>query len=224
MAISPFTIDFIEFFKELSANNNRDWFNKHKSRYKSNVEEPFRAFTEMMIGKMHTVQDGLEDLTAKECVFRIYRDVRFSKDKRPYKTHMSALIGPGGRKDRTNPGMYIQFSAEDARLYSGAHMLDKNQLEAIRTAIVRDSAGFKKAYREKKFVDTFGAILGEKNKRLPKGFAEVAADEPLLFNKSFYYFKKWPAEAILNDSFPKELMATYQCAAPMNKFLFEAMQ
>ncbi len=223
MAKTPFSQDFIDFFKELSANNNRDWFNANKARFKSNVEAPFTTFVSHMIIQMQKVQAGLDGLAAKDCVFRIYRDVRFSKDKSPYKTHMAALIGPGGRKDKTSPGMYLQFSAEDVRLYSGAHMLEKADLTAVRTAIMNDSKGFERAYSNKKFVDTFGEILGEKNKRLPPAFATAAEREPLLFNKSFYYFRKWPSGEILKDDFPKTLISTYQAAAPLNKFLFEAM-
>ena len=224
MAASHFSNDFINFFKELSANNNREWFNANKERFKSNVEAPFKDFVQVMIQQMQKLQGGLDGLEAKDCVFRIYRDVRFSKDKSPYKTHMAALIGPGGRKDKTSPGMYLQFSAEDVRLYSGAHMLEKKDLEAVRHAIVDDLQGFRKAYTNKKFVQTFGEIHGEKNKRLHAPFAEAAEKEPLLFNKSFYYFKKWSSKEILQDDFPQTLVATYRAAAPMNEFLFRAMQ
>ena len=224
MASSPFNKDFIKFFIELSANNNRDWFNTNKARYKTNVEEPFKDFIAIMIRQMQKVQDGLDGLEAKDCVFRIYRDVRFAKDKAPYKTHMAALIGPGGRKDKTSPGMYLQLSAEDARLYSGAHMLDKNQLEAVRTAIVSDLMGFKKAYSGKKFAETFGEIHGEKNKRLNTTFAQAAEEEPLLYNKSFYYFKKWPAKEILKDDFSRSLISAYNAAKPVNEFLFRALK
>lgn len=224
MATSPFTQDFINFFKELSTHNNREWFAANKTRFKNNVEQPLKDFAGMMITQMQRIQEGLEGLEAKDCVFRIYRDVRFSKDKSPYKTHMAALIGPGGRKDKTTPAMYIQLSAEDVRLYSGAHMLEKDQLLAVRSAIMRDPKGFKKAYSSKKFVETFGEILGEKNKRLTAPFAEGAKQEPLLFNKNFYYLKKWPAKEILRDDFSKTLLTAYKAAAPVNKFLFEAIK
>ncbi len=224
MAKSHFTKDFIAFFEELAANNNRDWFQANRKRFKENIEQPFKDFTTEMINLLKKVQPGLDSLEAKDCVFRIYRDVRFSADKTPYKTHMATLIGPGGRKDKTSPGMYIQLGAEDARLYSGAHMLDKNQLTSVRTAIVNDLKGFKKARSHKKFIDTFGEIHGDKNKRLPSEFAEHADKEPLLFNKSFYYFKKWPTSEILKDDFTRTLLTTYKAAQPVNKFLFEAIQ
>ncbi|MDH3648429.1 MAG: DUF2461 domain-containing protein [Saprospiraceae bacterium] len=218
-----FSKDFIQFFKDLSANNNRDWFKENKARFDNSVQDPFNAFVQDMLHKMTKNNPALEHIQAKDCIFRIYRDTRFSKDKTPYKTHMSALIGPGGRKDKTHPGMYIQLSAEDARLYSGAHMLDKDQLQAIRMAISRDLKGFSKAIGGKKFKDTFGEIQGEKNKRLNPPFAELAEKQPLLFNKSFYYYKKWPANQTLKDSFAKDLTDAYKAAKPVNDFLFRAL-
>ena len=224
MSAYPLTPDFLTFLSELSDNNNRDWFNQNKKRFKSNVEQPFKDFVSIMIGHLQKELSGLDHLEAKDCVFRIYRDVRFSADKSPYKTHMAALISPGGRKDKTNPGMYLQVSANDARMYSGAHMLDKDQLLAIRMAIIQDLSGFKKARTNKRFSETFGEIHGEKNKRLSPPFSEFADQEPLLFNKSFYYFKKWNPEEILNEEFPNTLIQTFKAAKPVNDFLFSALQ
>jgi uncharacterized protein (TIGR02453 family) len=224
MPTAHFSPDFLAFFQELSKNNNRDWFNENKKRFKTNVEQPFKDFVSAMIDQLQPVIAGLDQIEAKDCVFRIYRDVRFSADKSPYKTHMSALIGPGGRKDKTHPGMYLQISAEDARMYSGAHMLEKDQLSAIRNAIINDLSGFKKARNNKTFISTFGEIHGEKNKRLNSPFVEVADQEPLLFNKSFYYFKKWNPDEILKDEFPNTLITTYQAAKPVNDFLFAALR
>lgn len=218
-----FTKDFIQFLKDLAANNDREWFNANKKRFIESVQDPFNAFVEDMLGKMTKSNPALEHVQAKDCVFRIYRDTRFSKDKTPYKTHMAALIGPGGRKDKTHPGMYIQLSAEDARMYSGAHMLDKNQLQAIREAIANDLKGFSKAISNKKFVATFGEVRGEKNKRLNPPFAELVDQQPLLYNKSFYYFKKWPPTQILKESFSKDLIDAYKSAQPVNDFLFKAL-
>ena len=224
MAATPFSKDFITFLQELSANNNRDWFNANKDRFKANVEAPFHEFVNLMINRLESIQDNLQGLTSKQCVFRIYRDVRFSKDKSPYKTHMAALIGPDGRKDRNNPGMYLHFGGENVEMYSGVYMPDKSQLEAIRSAIAADPSGFKKLYSAKKFIETFGSVQGDKNKRLNKPFSELAEQEPLLFNKSFYYCKKWPAKSILDKDFDKTLLKTYKVAQPMNAFLIDALK
>src|SRR5690349_21535517 len=87
----------VEFLKQLSKNNNRDWFEANKEKYlsaKANID----GFVEDVIKAFSSFQKDLSGLKAKDCVFRIYRDVRFSKDKRPYKTNMGASINPGGKK------------------------------------------------------------------------------------------------------------------------------
>ncbi len=215
--------DYLAFLKELAANNNREWFNANKQRFKEDVEAPFHALVNEIIAELSKKDPRLEDIDSKACVFRIYRDVRFSKNKDPYKTHMSALISAGGRKDKTTPGLYLHSSPEDVRLYSGAHMLDPKQLTAVRTAILNDPSGFKAAYSDTTFVETFGEIRGDKNKRLNAPFKEAAEQEPLLFNKSFYYFTKWPAKKVQEEGFVETLLTAFAAAKPVNDFLFQAL-
>ena len=112
-----FDTEFIAFLQELTINNNKEWFQENRERYKINVEKPFKTFVADFIGGLQPYIPNL-NVEAKDCVFRIYKDVRFSKDKTPYKNHVSAMISTGGRKNKTIPGAYIQFSAEDIRLYS----------------------------------------------------------------------------------------------------------
>ena len=221
--MNPLTPAFVNFLQELSANNNRDWFNHEKKRFKADVEAPFHAFVAEMIARMDAIRSGLDLITPKDCIFRIYRDTRFSKDKTPYKTHMAALIGPGGRKEMAKPSMYIQLSGEDARLYSGVYKPDKSQLYAIRQAIVRNPLGFQKAYSDKDFQAAFGKIQGDKNKRLPAEFREAAEQEPLLFNKGFYYYHIWSTEQMLKQDFHDELMRTFAAADKVNDFLIDAL-
>lgn len=219
-----FDADYLKFLRELPANNNRDWFNENKSRFKTHVEGPFHDFVNELIKKVSPLMEGLEEIDSKHCVFRIYRDVRFSKDKSPYKSHMSALITPSGRKGMSDPGLYLESSGEHLRLYSGAYQLDKEALERVRTAIMKNEKQFAKLITNKKFVDTFGEIRGEKNKRIPKEFREAADHQPLLFNKNFYFFREWPAEKILEANLIKDLLSTYKVAQPVNEFLFSAIK
>lgn len=220
--MSHFTNDYLKFLRELSVNNNRDWFAENKARFKANVEAPFHAFVEDLIQELSKVEKDLDHVTSKECVFRIYKDVRFSKDKTPYKDHMSALISPAGRKGMDMPGLYLQSSATDVRMYGGAHKLEKDHLAAVRTAIAADMKGFRKLIQAKPFVSNFEEIRGEKNKRLPDPFAGLSEKEPLLFNKSFYFFKKWPAKEILKEDFIPTLVKTYLAGKPVSDFLMRA--
>jgi uncharacterized protein (TIGR02453 family) len=215
--------DFLQFLRELSTNNNRDWFNNNKKRYEDNVKKPFEAFIEVMIDEMQKLDRNIL-ITPKDAIFRIYRDTRFSKDKTPYKTQMSAIVSRGGRKNKSTPGLYIQFSDEDARVYSGAYELDKNALQNVREAIASDLNGFNVLINDRKFKNKFGKIQGEKNKRLPKEFQEVALKQPLIANKQFYYFAKFEPELIFDPNLPKIMMDHFKVAQPLGNFIWEASQ
>ncbi len=218
-----FNQDFIDFFKELSNNNNRDWFNENKQRYIESVKDPFYFFIEELIHEIHD-DDKSINITPKEAIFRIYKDVRFSKDKLPYKTTASAIISPGGRKDFTTPGYYIEMDANGIRLYGGAHFLDKTQLQNLREHIASNLDEFKKLQNENKFKKKFGTILGEQNKRIPKEFKEVAEIEPLIANKQFYYRIDLSTKKILSNTLIDSLMKLYAVGKPINQFLVNGIR
>ena len=92
-----FEKDFLEFFKELEKNNNKDWFDANRKRYEKVIKDPFKAFVQKMIDRMHEL-DSSVIIQPKDCIFRINRDIRFSKDKTPYKSNVSAVVGVGGKK------------------------------------------------------------------------------------------------------------------------------
>jgi len=216
-----FTKDFLKFIKDLNKNNNRDWFNANKSRYIEHVKEPFEAFVQVMIDEMQKLDRNVL-ITPKDAIFRIYRDTRFSKDKTPYKTHISAIVSRGGRKNKSSPGIYIQFSAEDARIYSGAYELDKNALQNVREGITSNLKEFNSLINDRKFKNKFGEILGEKNKRIPKEFQEIAEVQPLIANKQFYFFAKFDPEIVLDPKLTKIMIDHYKIAQPLGNFLWEA--
>jgi len=215
-----FTKDYIDFLCELEANNEREWFKANKKRYENSVKKPFEAFVANMIGRFQAINPSIM-LTPKEAIFRIYRDVRFSKDKSPYKLHMSAVIAPGGRKGKLSPGAYLELSGQSAKIYGGVYMPDKQTLQKIREKLAANPQQFEELLRDKDFVEKFGGIHGEKNKRLPKEFAEAAEKQPLIFNKSFYFFHEFEPEIILQENFPDMLVQYFIAGRPMSEFLSE---
>lgn len=158
------------------------------------------------------------DLEAKDCIFRINRDIRFSKDKTPYKLNRSAVLVEGGKKNHTTPGLYFEMGPEDVRVYGGVYQLDKDQLLEVREAIAENLDEFKKAYSDATFLDVFGEIHGDKNKVLPKHLKEAAEKEPLIFNKNWYYFAKFTPETVLREDLDDFLLAQYQAAQKLNSF------
>ncbi len=218
-----FTNDFNAFFKDLAKNNNKDWFDANRKRYEASVKAPFEAFVAEAIKRI-AKHDKTINLEAKEAIFRINRDIRFSKDKTPYKLETSAIISPAGRKDHSIPGIYFALGPESVKIYGGAYMPEKDQLERIRTAIVRDGKGFRKAIGAKAFVSLFGSVQGEVNKVLPAEFKAHAAKEPLIANKQFYVGAELPAKLVTDPKLMAVLMDHYLAMCPFNAWLAGAMR
>lgn len=217
-----FTKETLNLLKKLKKNNNREWFNENKLQYTENVKEPFEVFIGDLIEAMNPYFESLP-ITAKDAIFRIYRDVRFSKDKTPYKTKVSAIISPGGRKDKIIPGIYLEISPEDMRVYSGLYQLDSKQLFNVRSHITHNLDEFKSLISSSNFVNTFTEIKGEKNKRILKEFEDDAIEQPLLYNKQFYFFTSWPAETIYDKNLIQKVIETYTIAQPVSEFLYEGL-
>lgn len=220
--MSYFTKETLNLLKKLKKNNNRDWFNENKPHYIENVKEPFEVFIGDLIDAMNPYFEDLA-ITPKDAIFRIYRDVRFSKDKTPYKTKVSAIISPGGRKDKIIPGIYLEISPDDMRVYSGLYQLDSKQLFNVRSHISHNMDEFNTLITNSKFVKTFMEIKGEKNKRILKDFEDDAIAQPLLYNKQFYFYTSWPAETIYDKNLIKKITETYTIAQPVSEFLYEGL-
>lgn len=203
-----FNSDYLDFFKELAANNNKEWFDANRTRYEKSVKQPFEAFVTEVI-KSIQAHDPAIAITHKDAIFRINKDVRFSKDKDPYKLNRSAIIAPNGKKDKSFPGLYFEMGPEHFRIYGGVYMPDKFQLYDIRAAIAENPTTFNQLTQEKSFISTFGEIHGEKNKIIPKEFIAAGASIPLIYNKQFYWFKEFSAETILDKNLLDILLKTY---------------
>jgi uncharacterized protein (TIGR02453 family) len=214
--------DFLQFFMDLAGNNNKEWFDANRSRYEQQVREPFKVLVRDLITEVKKVEPAI-DVEPKDCIFRINRDIRFSKDKTPYKLHTGAVIAPGGRKDMVNPGLYIELNPEHMRIYSGVYMPDKNLLYAIRERMATNPEQFAKLLKAKSFKTHFrGEILGDKNKVLPKEFKQAAEQQPLIFNKAFYYYNELDPTTCLQDDVVKICVDHFKAARPMNAFLMGA--
>ena len=217
-----FNQDFIDFFSELEQNNSKLWFDENRKRYEKSIKDPVKAFVKDLITAVQK-DDAEIILEPKDCIFRINRDIRFSKDKTPYKNHSSAAIAKGGRKDQTNPGLYIQFNHNGVSIYSGIFGLDKKQLESVRDYIMDYSDELNELQSERRFKTTFGQILGDTNKRIPKFYQEAAKTQPLLFNKNFYYYTKWEPNILLQDDLIEVIMKAYKKSYGLKQFFKNAL-
>ncbi len=217
-----FTPDFNRFFIDLAKSNNKEWFDANRKRYEQSVKQPFEAFVAEAITRI-SKHDKAVAITPKEAIFRINKDIRFSKDKTPYKLEASAIISPAGRKDHSLPGLYFALGPESVKFYGGCYMPDKEQLFAIRTAIMNDGKGFRKAISGKAFVTLFKEVQGEANKVLPAEFKALVAKEPLIANKQFYVGAELPAKRVTDPALMDALMEHWLAMRPFNDWLAKAI-
>lgn len=216
--------EFVNFFKELAPNNHSEWFNANRKRYENHVKTPFQSLVGSLIDRLAEVDPLFKGIKPSDCIFRINRDIRFSKDKTPYKLSASAAIAPGGRKNMTYPGFYFEAGPEGIQIYSGVYMPDKQQLEAIRQRIASNLKKFENLIKASDFVQKFnGEILGEKQVRLAPELKEAAAVQPIILNKQFYYQASLGPEYVTRNDLIEVLTEYYKAAKPVNAFLAEAL-
>jgi uncharacterized protein (TIGR02453 family) len=222
--MSFFTEDYLHFFIELAGNNHKNWFDENRKRYETSVKKPFYAFTQHLIDKLAKKDAAFADLQSKDCVFRINRDIRFSKDKTPYKLMCSAVVAPNGKKSKAVNGIYFELSPEHVRAYGGIYEIDKEDLEAVREGIAANMDEFRSIYQSKTFIKTFGEILGEKNKVLPAHLKEAAQEEILIFNKQWYFYAEFPAEQVLSEDLDQVMLSCYEAGKPIEQFFNQFIQ
>lgn len=214
-----FTAEFLTFFQDLAGNNNKDWFDVNRKRYEKDVKIPFQDFIQYCIAEIGKKYPDFKDLHAKDCIFRIHRDIRFSKDKTPYKLMASAVVAPEGRKSKAVNGVYMELGPEHFRVYGGVYEIDNHDLYIVREGIIHNLEQFQKIYSDTTFKKYFkSGLLGEKNKILPKEFREAAEKEPLLFNKQWYYFAEYSADVIIKDGLDKLVLECFEAGRPMESF------
>ena len=155
MAATPRLKPALDFLLALQAHNNKPWFQAHRAEYET-ARQCFEDYVDDFIQEFRAIED-FADLSAKDCAFRIYRDVRFAKDKAPYKPNMGASVALGGKHSLRAP-YYIHLEPPDKSfLAGGVYMPTPEQLAAIRRAIDRDPAGLKAAIGSKPFKKYFGS-------------------------------------------------------------------
>jgi uncharacterized protein (DUF2461 family) len=136
---------------------------------------------------------------------------------------VSAVASATGKKPMSLPGIYIQLSPEDFRLYGGVYQLDTKTLHSVRTEIMDNEKKFLKLINDEKFKDYYGEIQGEKSKRIDKEFRESAERIPLMYNKNFYFFKKFPAKDVLKDNFLDTIIEGYKIGRNLGLFFNKPM-
>jgi uncharacterized protein (TIGR02453 family) len=212
----------LKFLTELAENNNRDWFNQHKNRYLT-IKNEFDLYVGNLIRIFSEIDTSIGLVDAKDCVFRIYRDVRFSLNKDPYKTHLGAYIAKDGRKSQI-AGYYLHIQPGQSFFAAGAYQPSSEALKEIRYEILENTTEFKKIIEGKDFVKYFSKINGEKSKLAPKGFPKDFSDIDLLKFKSYEVIHSMDNDILLSNNFNEHIIKAVKVALPYNQFLNKAIQ
>ncbi len=213
--IAPGTLRFLNALKK---NNNKDWFDKNKVQYLAAKDNMELVVSDVIkeIGKFDKTIAGLQ---AKSCVFRIYKDVRFSKDKTPYKTNMGASINEGGKK-AIGPGYYLHIEPGNSFIAGGMWMPPGDELKKIRQEIDYNPKPLKKALANPAFKKYFGGLSPEyKLKTTPKGYDKGHADIELLRFNSFIVWHKIPDKILASKTFAKEIAKGAKIMKPFLDYL-----
>lgn len=210
-----------EFLIDLQFNNNKIWFKENNDRYqqaKAGVEQ----FIEILLPKLKQLDESIDVTSPKECIFRIFRDVRFSKNKEPYKTNFGAFMAKGGRK-RSYAGYYIHIEPDKSFIGGGIYMPESNILQAIRTEIYENTEEYKRIINNSNFRKYFPEIHGEKLTLAPKGFPKDFKNIDLLKNK--HYAVAYPVKNSfwLESAIFENLMDIFHTQHPFNQFLNRAV-
>jgi uncharacterized protein (TIGR02453 family) len=217
--MSTFSKANFDFLKQLQKNNDREWFNAHKDEYLKQHENVI-GFADELLLEMNK-HDNIETPTGKKSLFRIYRDVRFSKDKSPYKTHWA-----GGFKRATSQlrgGYYFHLEQGNSMVGGGFWAPNKDDLLRFREDIAADAAPLRKIINSKSFKDTFGSLHGEQLKTCPKGFDKEHPDVDLLRYKQFTVFKKFTDKEVLSPNFAKQVSDTFKKMRPFFDYMSESV-
>jgi len=207
----------LTFLADISKNNNKPWFEQHRPAYEA-AREAFERFTDALIDEFR-IADDLRDLTAKDCISRIYRDIRFSKDKSPYKNHMWATIAPGGKK-ATRMGYHFAIQPQGrSMIASGMWEPTAEQLANFRQAIDHNAAKFRQIVAEKTFTDYFNRIEGEKLKTAPQGYDRNHPDIDLLQYKQVLVVHYFTDQQVLANDFLDQVEAGCRAMRPFVDYL-----
>ncbi len=212
----------IQFLKALKKNNSKEWFDLNRKSYE-HAKENYLDFVGEILGRMKKIDTSLTDLEPKQCVFRINRDVRFSKNKDPYKTNMGASFSKGGKKIQC-AGYYFHLEPGASFIGGGFWMPMVPELNKIRQEIDYNVEAFNKIINKKKFKDIFGSLSeSEKLSRPPKGYeAENLAIE-LLKLKSFIVMTAVKDTEITSKELANKVVDHFETMMPLVDFLNKAI-
>lgn len=213
-----YTTLILDFLKDLQKNNNKEWMDAHRPQYEA-ARDAFKEIISILLAELTRFDEDLTGLTPKDCIFRINRDIRFSKDKTPYKINFGAAMSEGGRHS-PNAVYYLHLQPHNESFIAGGMYMPSNEyLAKVRQEVDYNPEELKKIMSAPDFKRYFGQIQGEKLSRPPKGYDADHPNVELLKLKSFIVLHKLTDEEVISENFLPETLRLFQVMQPFIRYL-----
>ncbi|AHF03943.1 hypothetical protein MARPU_08750 [Marichromatium purpuratum 984] len=224
-AFEGFPADCFAFFSDLARHNDRAWFNANKARYRASVVEPMGAFITAMAPPLARISPHFvaDPRPHGGSMFRIQRDMRFSRDGRPYKTHVACHFRHQTGKSAHAPGFYVELTPERVRYGGGIWLAPGPELALIRQAIVDDVDGWRAVIEDAALIDGFGGVEGEGLKRAPRGFDPRHPHIEDIKRRSFFLMCDADTDVAVRGDFVARVEHAFRAATPLMRFLSSAL-
>jgi uncharacterized protein (TIGR02453 family) len=217
-AFPGFSPEALQFFRGLARNNRREWFLPRKALFEEKVKEPMRQFVDALNIALHDFAPEYETDPAK-AIFRIYRDIRFSKDKKPYKEQIAATFHRRGSMGHAQGGYYVAISHKSVAVGGGVYMPEPQQLLAIRQRIATRHEEFRRILAARSVRKFLGGLEGQRLSRVPRGFAPDHPAAELLRYKYYILFKELPPRLATSPALYKAVVERFRVMVPFLQFL-----
>ena len=213
---AKFSSDVLEFFKKLEKNNNRDWFNDHKKEFKKIESDVKKAYSELF-----NLLKGHDDVDQFK-MFRIYRDVRFSKNKQPYKTHFGGTFHR--KKPELRGGYYLHIAPNnESFIATGFWEPNANDLQRMRKEFEMDDNQMRSIIDDKSFKSVWGDLVGDELKTAPRDFDKDHPAIDLIRKKQYIFVKKFTDKEVLSDDFLDQANKSFKAVRPYFDYMSEVL-
>jgi len=213
-----FTEDYVQFFGNLTLNNNKEWFDLHRHKYEKHVREPFKVFATDLLNGMKKIDKDIE-VEGTKAMVRINKDVRFSRDESPYRNYMGVGFGIDKNDTITWPGYFISVGAVNGvEVRGGMYMPGTKIKNVIQKSMADNPEEFMKIVKSNKFKKHWDGVNGEHNKRVPKDWEKALESNPYILNKTWTYGKEYPVDLALTDDLLPTILADYKASMEFQNY------
>ena len=213
-----FSPEAMTFLRGLERNNKREWFQPRKEIYEEQIKKPLEALVNAVNAELAEFSPRHVTPT-KKAIFRIYRDTRFSKDKKPYKTHVAATFFLQNLGKAAGPCYYFHFTPKELLIFAGVYMPEREELIAIRNLLAEQHQDFERLLSGRTLQKSMGKLQGERLSRVPKGYDKDHPAEDLIRRKQWFLENTLDGSAVTSSQMLREIVNRFRAAAPMVEFL-----